>query len=185
MLERNKEYIVKIESLGYEGEGVAKIDGYPIFIPGALVGETVKTEIIKNKKNYSYGRLIDIVEKCDERTVPECSYYEKCGGCTLMHSNYDSQLKFKYNRVRECIERIGGLSGEMVKNTIGMEFPYRYRNKGIYSIALTDNELSMGFFSEKTHEVVDMDKCLIQDEETDKIIKIIRNWMKKVFYITC
>lgn len=67
MLERNKEYIVKIESLGYEGEGVAKIDGYPIFIPGALVGETVKTEIIKNKKNYSYGRLIDIVEKCDEK----------------------------------------------------------------------------------------------------------------------
>ncbi|WP_236895836.1 23S rRNA (uracil(1939)-C(5))-methyltransferase RlmD [Clostridium beijerinckii] len=179
MLERNKEYIVKIDSLGYEGEGVAKIDGYPIFIPGALIGETVKTEIIKNKKNYSYGKLIDIVEKCDERIVPQCRYYEKCGGCTLMHSNYDSQLKFKYNRVKDCIERIGGLSGDIVKNTIGMKFPYRYRNKGIYSIALTDNELSMGFFSEKTHEVIDMDKCLIQDEETDKIIKIIRNWMKK------
>lgn len=177
MLEKNKEYIVKIDSLGYEGEGVAKIDRYPIFIPGALKGETVKVEIIKSKKNYAYGKLLKIIEECNERKEPECIYYEKCGGCTLMHSNYEGQLNFKYNRVKECIERIGALNGEIVKYPIGMEIPYRYRNKGIFSVGLIDDKLSIGFLSEKTHEIVNMDSCMIQDEETDKIINIIRNWM--------
>ncbi|OPJ65820.1 23S rRNA (uracil(1939)-C(5))-methyltransferase RlmD [Clostridium chromiireducens] len=179
MLEKNKEYIVKIDSLGYEGEGVAKIDRYPIFIPGALKDETVKIEIIKSKKNYAFGRLLEIIEKSNERTSAECTNYEKCGGCTLMHSNYDGQLEFKYNRVKDCIERIGGLSGEIVKYPIGMKIPFRYRNKGIYSIGLIDNELSIGFFSEKTHEIINMNSCLIQDEDSDKIIEIIRKWMRK------
>ena len=177
MLEKNKEYIVKIDSLGYEGEGVAKIDRYPIFIPGALKGETVKVEIIKSKKNYAYGKLLEIIEECNERKEPECINYEKCGGCTLMHSNYEGQLNFKYNRVKECIERIGGLSGEIVKYPIGMEVPYRYRNKGIFSVGLVEAELSIGFLSEKTHEIVNTNSCMLQDEETDKIINIIRNWM--------
>jgi 23S rRNA (uracil1939-C5)-methyltransferase len=179
VLERNEEYTVKINSLGYEGEGIAKIDGYPIFIPGALKGETVKVQIVKSKKNYAYGRLIDIIEKCAERKVPQCNYYDKCGGCTLMHSNYDTQLDFKYNRVKDCMERIGGVPGEIVQNTIGMDIPYRYRNKGIFSVGLVDDKLSIGFFSEKTHEIVNMDNCLLQDEESNKIIKIIRDWMIK------
>lgn len=177
VLEKNKDYIVKIDSLGYEGEGVAKIDRYPIFIPGALKGETVKIQIIKSKKNYAYAKLIEIVEKSDERKKPECINYNKCGGCTIMHSNYDGQLNFKYNRVKECIERIGGLDGEIVKYTIGMEIPYRYRNKGIFSVGLVDDELSIGFFSKKTHEIVNMNSCMLQDEVSDKIISIIREWM--------
>jgi 23S rRNA (uracil1939-C5)-methyltransferase len=179
VLEKNKEYIVKIDSQGYEGEGVAKIDRYPIFISGALKGETVKVEIIKAKKNYAYGKLIEIIEKCDERTNPQCINYQKCGGCALMHSNYQGQLNFKYNRVKECIERIGGLNGEIVQHPIGMEFPYRYRNKGVFSVGLVNNKLSIGFFSEKTHEIINMNSCLLQDEESDKIIEIIRNWMER------
>lgn len=177
MLEKDKDYIVKINSLGYEGEGVAKIDRYPIFIPGALKGETVKIQIIKSKKNYAHGKLIEVIEKSDERKDPECSNYNKCGGCTIMHSNYEGQLSFKYNRVKECIERIGGLDGRIVKYPIGMESPYRYRNKGIFSVGLVEDELSIGFFSEKTHEIVNMNSCMLQDEESDKIINIIREWM--------
>lgn len=179
MLEKDKEYIVKIDSLGYEGEGVAKLDRYPIFIPGALKDETVKIQIVKSKKNYAYGKLIDIIEKCKERKEPECINYERCGGCRLMHSNYDGQLNFKYNRVKECIERIGGLKGEVVKYPIGMKSPYRYRNKGIFSVGLIGNEIAIGFFSEKTHEIVNVDSCLLQDKDADKIIKVIRDWMKK------
>lgn len=179
MLDKNKEYTVKIDSLGYEGEGVAKIDGYPIFIPGALKNETVKIQIIKSKKKYAYGKLMDIVEKCEERKKPECGCYEKCGGCALMHSSYEGQLDFKYNRVKECVERIGGLNGEIVKYPIGMKVPYRYRNKGIFSVGLVNDEISIGFFSEKTHEIINMDNCMLQDEEADIIIKIIRTWMNK------
>ena len=121
MLENNKEYIVKITSEGYEGEGVAKIDRYPIFVPGALKNETVKIQIVKNKKNYAYGELIKIIQESDKRQVPECINYEKCGGCAIMHSNYEGQLNFKYNRVKDCIGRIGGLNDGIVKYPIGMQ----------------------------------------------------------------
>lgn len=179
VLENNKEYIVKINSQGYEGEGVAKIDNYPIFIPGALKNETVKVKIVKSKKKYAYGKLIEIIEKSNEREIPECVNFEKCGGCGLMHSSYEGQLEFKFNRVKDCIERIGGLSGDIVRYPIGMKTPSRYRNKGIFSVGIIDNKLSIGFYSEKTHEIINMDSCLLQDEQSDRIIELIRQWMEK------
>jgi len=179
VLENNKEYIVKIESLGYEGEGVAKIDRYPIFIPGALKGEKVKTEIIKAKKNYAYGKLMEIIEKCDERKEPKCINYKKCGGCTLMHLSYEAQLDFKFDRVKDCIKKIAGLDEKIVKYPLGMEHGSRYRNKVIFSVGLVEDKLAIGFFSEKTHEIINMDNCLLQDEEVDRIVKVIRVWMGK------
>lgn len=177
MLENNKEYIIKIESLGYEGEGVAKIDRYPIFIPGALKGESVRIEIVKAKKKYAYGRILEIIEEASERRESKCSNYEKCGGCTLMHLNYEGQLAFKFDRVKDCIRKIGGLDDSIVKYPLGMEAEYRYRNKVIYSVGLVEENIAIGFFSEKTHEIIDMEMCLLQDEEADKIVKIIRRWM--------
>jgi len=179
VLENKKEYIVNIESLGYEGEGVAKIDGYPIFISGALKGERVRIEIIKAKKKYAYGKLLEIVEKSNERREPKCINYEKCGGCTLMHLNYEGQLDFKFNRVKDCIKKIGGLDDNLVKYTLGMKNEYRYRNKAIFSVGIVEEEIAIGFFSEKTHEIIDMNMCLLQDEEADKIVRIIRSWMIK------
>ena len=179
MLENNKEYIVKIDSLGYEGEGVAKIDRYPIFIPGALKGETVKVEIIKAKKNYAYGKLVEILEKCDERIEPKCSNYEKCGGCTLMHLSYQGQLDYKFYRVKDCIKKIAGLDPQIVKYPLGMENGYGYRNKVIFSVGLVESKVEIGFFSEKTHEIININTCLLQDQEANKIIKVIREWMEK------
>ncbi len=179
MLENNKEYIVKIESLGYEGEGVAKIDRYPIFIPGALKGERVRTEIIRAKKNYANGKLMGIIEKCDERREPKCINYGKCGGCTLMHLSYKGQLDFKFDRVKDCIKKIAGLDEKIVKYPLGIENEYIYRNKVIFSVGLIEDTLAIGFFSERTHEIINMDTCLLQDQVTDKIIKIIRTWIQE------
>ncbi|BCZ49116.1 23S rRNA (uracil-5-)-methyltransferase RumA [Clostridium gelidum] len=179
MLENNKEYIVNIESLGYEGEGVAKIDRYPIFIPGALKGEKVRIEIIKAKKKYAYGKLIEIIEKSNERKEPECDNYKKCGGCTLIHLNYEGQLDFKFDRVKDCVKKIAGLDEKIVKYPLGMKKEYRYRNKVIYSVGLVEDKLAIGFFSEKTHEIINMDTCLLQDEESDKIVRVIRAWIEK------
>lgn len=179
MLEKDKEYIVKIESLGYEGEGVAKIDRYPIFIPGALKDETVRIQIIKAKKNYAYGKLVEIIDKSSERKEPKCIYYKKCGGCTLMHLTYKGQSDFKFNRVKDCIKKIAGLDDSIVKYPLGMKDEYRYRNKVQLPVGLVDGKISIGFYSEKTHEVIDIDSCLLQDEESDKIISIIRDWMEK------
>lgn len=179
MLEIDKECIVKIESLGYEGEGVAKIDRYPIFIPGALKGETVKIKITKAKKKYAYGKLIEIIDKSSYRKEHKCIYYNKCGGCTLMHSTYEGQLDFKFNRVKDCIKKIAGLNDSIVKYPLGMKEEYRYRNKVQLPVGLVDGKIAIGFYSEKTHEIVDIDSCMLQDEVSDKIISIVKGWMEE------
>lgn len=179
MLEIGKEYTVKIDSLGYEGEGVAKIDNYPIFIVGALPGEDVKIKITKCKKNYAFGKLIEIIHTSEKRQKPECEYFEKCGGCSLMHLKYSDQTDFKFERVKDCIKKIGGLDDSIVKHTLGMDNGYEYRNKVQFQADLVDDEILIGFYSEKSHEVINMNKCLIQDKDTEEIIKVIRSWMKK------
>lgn len=179
MLEINKEYIVDIVSLGYEGEGIAKIDRFPIFIPGALIGEKVKVKIVKAKKNYANAKLIEIIERSIERREPKCKNFKRCGGCTLKHLNYKGQLDFKFNRVKDCISKIAGIDENIVKYTLGMEEPYGYRNKVQFPVGLVDGKVSIGFFSEKTHEIIDINSCLIQDDDSNKILKIIRAWIEE------
>ena len=177
MVEKDKEYIFDVEALGYEGEGIAKIDRYPVFIPGALIGEKVKVIITKVKKNFAYGKLIEVLEKSKERRIPKCANYNICGGCTLQHLSYEGQLDFKFARVKDCIRKIAGLDENIVKYPIGMKNIYRYRNKVQFPVGIVNGKLSIGFFSEKSHRIIDMDTCLLQDEESEKIINIIRKWM--------
>ena len=177
MVEKDKEYIFDVEALGYEGEGIAKIYRYPVFIPGALIGEKVKVIITKVKKNFAYGKLIEVLEKSKERRIPKCANYNICGGCTLQHLSYEGQLDFKFARVKDCIRKIAGLDENIVKYPIGMKNIYRYRNKVQFPVGIVNGKLSIGFFSEKSHRIIDMDTCLLQDEESEKIINIIRKWM--------
>lgn len=177
MLEKDKEYIVNIDALGYEGEGIARVDGIPVFIQGALIGEEVRISIIKVKKNFAFGKLIEILKESIERRVPKCGSFNKCGGCTLQHLTYDGQLDFKYNRVKDCIKKIAGLDDNIVKYPIGMNNEYRYRNKVQFPVGLVNGKVSIGFFSERTHEIIDMDSCILQDEESEKVVRIIRRWI--------
>ncbi|MGL5245135.1 MAG: 23S rRNA (uracil(1939)-C(5))-methyltransferase RlmD [Sarcina sp.] len=180
MVEKNKEYILNIVSQGYEGEGIAKIDDtYPVFIEGALKGETVKVKIIKVKKSFAYGKLIDVIEPSNERCEAKCAIYKRCGGCKVQHMSYNEQLAFKWERVKDCIERIGKLDSNLVKFPLGMEEPWRYRNKVQLPIGLINGELKIGFFAPRSHEIIDMETCLIQDEVADKVVKLTRQWIKK------
>lgn len=180
MIDKNKEYTLDIISQGYEGEGVAKIDGtFPVFIQGALVGEKVKVKIVKAKKNYAYGKLIEIIEESEERCTPDCNVYKRCGGCKLQHSTYNNQLNFKWQRVKDCIDKIGKLNPELVKYPLGMNEPWRYRNKVQLPIGLVNGEVKIGFFAERSHEIIDMKKCLIQDEIADKVVELTRQWIIK------
>ena len=145
MYEINKESIVDIVSLGYEGEGIAKIDWFPIFIPGALIGEKVKVKIVKAKKNYANAKLIEIIERSIERREPKCKNFKRCGGCTLKHLNYKGQLDFKFNRVKDCISKIAGIDENIVKYTLGMEEPYGYRNKVQFPVGLVDGKIVIKF----------------------------------------
>ena len=179
MVEKNKEYILDIMSIGYEGEGIAKIEGYPIFIEGAILGEKVKVLIVKVKKNYAYGKLIEVIESSSERIEPKCSIYKRCGGCTVQHMSYKKQLDYKFERVKDCITKIGGLSEELVKYPIGMGNPERYRNKVQLPVGIVKGELNIGFYASRSHNIIDLDTCLIQDKVADRVTNLARQWMLK------
>ncbi|ELQ0172281.1 23S rRNA (uracil(1939)-C(5))-methyltransferase RlmD [Clostridium perfringens] len=180
MVEKNKEYIFDIISQGYEGEGIAKIDNkYPIFIEGALKGEKVKVRIVKVNKNFAYGKLMEVLEASEERVNPPCAIYKRCGGCKLQHASYKAQLDFKWDRVKDCVSKIGKLNPSIVKYPLGMEEPWRYRNKVQLPIGLINGEVKIGFFAPRSHDIIDMESCLIQDEIGDKVVKLTREWIEK------
>ncbi|EOU2058875.1 23S rRNA (uracil(1939)-C(5))-methyltransferase RlmD [Clostridium perfringens] len=180
MVEKNKEYIFDIISQGYEGEGIAKIDNkYPIFIEGALKGEKVKVRIVKVNKNFAYGKLMEVLEASEERVNPPCAIYKRCGGCKLQHASYKAQLDFKWDRVKDCVSKIGKLDPSIVKYPLGMEEPWKYRNKVQLPIGLINGEVKIGFFAPRSHDIIDMESCLIQDEIGDKVVKLTREWIEK------
>ena len=154
MVVKNNEYILDIISVGYEGEGIAKIDGYPIFIEGAILGEKVKVLIVKAKKNYAYGKLLEVIEASEERIEPKCKVYKRCGGCTVQHMNYKKQLDYKFERVKDCISKIGGLDSSLVEYPIGMKEPERYRNKVQLPVGIVKGELSIGFYAPRSHNII-------------------------------
>lgn len=193
-IEKNKEYIIDIDGIGYEGEGVGKIDDFTIFIPEALVGETVKIKVVKINKNFAFGKLLEVMKKSEHRTEPVCNTYKRCGGCQLQHFSYDSQLSFKKQRVEDCIKRIGklkvkesdfqsddsyGKGGIVIHNTIGMENPYRYRNKVQLPVGEKADEVVIGFYAKRSHEIIHMNECAIQDEAADRVVRLVREWIKK------
>ena len=180
LIEKNKEYILDIVSQGYEGEGIAKFnDTFPIFIEGALKGERVNVRIVKSKKSFAYGKLLEVIEPSLERCEAKCSIHKRCGGCKLQYSTYKEQLNFKFERVKDCITKIGKLDESIVQFPLGMDEPWRYRNKVQLPIGMVNGELKIGFFAPRSHEIIDMETCLIQDEIADKVVGITRTWIKK------
>lgn len=178
-IEKNKEYVLDINGMGYEGEGVGKIQDFTIFVPEALVGEKVKIKIVKVNKNFGFGKLIEVIDGSPNRVDPICSTYKRCGGCQLQHFSYEAQLEFKKQRVKDCIERIGKIENIKMHNTIGMEEPYRYRNKVQLPVGSKEGQIYIGFYAPRSHEIVNMTSCHIQHKEADDTMELVRQWIKK------
>ncbi len=174
-VQKNKEYVVEIIDNGYDGEGIAKIDNFTIFIPEAIKGEVCKILILKVNKNFAYGKIIEIIEKSDQRIDEDCHTYKRCGGCSLRHVDYDYTLKMKQDIVQNLVNK--GLNTELpVNSTIGMEKPYCYRNKLQYPVGLDkNNKPIMGVFAKRTHDIIPVDHCFIQNQESERIAKFIFN----------
>ena len=180
MIKKNDELVVDIISQGYSGEGVAKVEEYPIFIKGGIQGEKVKIKITKANKNYAYGRVLEILESSEGRVIPRCEYYKLCGGCSLQHMDYETQINFKWDRVKDCIKRLGKLDDSLVEKPIGMnEFPYRYRNKVQLPVGMVNGEVVIGFYAERSHNIIDIETCLIQDEVADRVRRITKRWIEE------
>lgn len=178
MIKKNEEYIVEIIDNGYQGEGIAKIDGMTVFIDNTLKGETVKIKILKVLKSQCYGKIIEILEKSENRCNEDCTTYSKCGGCNLRHMNYQKTLDLKKEIIETDLKKFG-LSNIKVKKCIGMEEPYNYRNKLQYPVGMSNEGSVMGVFAKRSHRIIPTDNCLIQNKLTQEIAKDVFGFIKK------
>lgn len=175
-VQKNEYYDVVFEDLTHEGAGVAKVDGFPVFVPNALPDEKAKIKVTRVKKGFAFGRLIDLKEESRFRTKAPCPIYKQCGGCQLQHINYEGQLLYKQKQVKDVLERIGklDLSRVTVHPTLGMEDPWNYRNKAQVPVGTREGGLVAGFYQQRSHEIIDMNKCLIQQSENDRVVQAIK-----------
>ena len=178
-IQKNKDYIVEIIDNGYEGEGIAKIDNFTIFIPGAIKREKVKILIVKVLSSHAFGKIIEIINKSEERQDSDCSTYKRCGGCNLRHIKYEETLKMKQNAVQSLVNKT--LKNKLqVQETVGMENPFHYRNKAQYPLGVNkEGKPVIGVFANRTHEVIPMEKCLIQNPQSEEIAKFILEFIKQ------
>ena len=153
-VEKNKEYEFYIEGMGFQGEGVGKVEGFTVFVPGAIKGEKVRAKILKVDKRFAFGKLIEIIEKSEFRVKPKCDIYEKCGGCQIQHMSYPMQLQFKKQRVIDAVERIGKLNDVVIHDTLGMGNPFRYRNKVQLPVRDNHGKVKIGFYSKGSHKLL-------------------------------
>lgn len=172
---KKNEYIdVEFIDLTHEGQGVAKIDSFPIFVPGGLPGERAQIKVLNVKKNYGYGKLIEIKERSPYRIdIPETEI-NKYGGCQLQHMSYEGQLQFKQNRVTQALTRIGKLTDVQIHPIIGMDEPFHYRNKAQVPVGEKEGRLISGFYKPRTHEIIDTDESVIQIEAINEAIRVVK-----------
>lgn len=172
---KNETIELTFEDITHDGDGVGKINGYPLFVPYALPGETAKVKVIKVKKNFGFGKLLHIDQVSENRVEPPCDVYIQCGGCQLQHMSYQMQLDLKMKQVENTLRKIGHIEGIPVHQTIGMEDPWRYRNKVQIPVAHRHGELITGFYRKKSHEIIEgMDRCVITAEINDRMVEAVR-----------
>lgn len=171
---KNDRLTVYIEDLTHDGNGVAKVDGYPLFIQGALPEETCEIHVLKTLKNYGFAKVLRVVEASPDRVDAPCEYFKQCGGCQLQHLSYEGQLKWKQKMVENVMRRLGKIDA-LVHPVKGMTEPWHYRNKSQIPFAKDEaGKLVAGFYKTKSHTIVDMERCLIQMDEADRVLHSLK-----------
>lgn len=174
-VQKNQTVTLQFEDLTHEGSGVAKMDGYPIFVPLGLPGERADVRVVKVNKRFAFGKLIHLHEKSEHRVNPPCNVFHKCGGCQLQHMTYEMQLEMKRSQVKNVMQKVAHLPDVPVHPVLGMEEPWRYRNKIQIPVGEKNGELITGFYQQRSHRIIDdMETCVIQDELGDKIVEAVR-----------
>ncbi|MCT4507273.1 MAG: 23S rRNA (uracil(1939)-C(5))-methyltransferase RlmD [Tepidibacter sp.] len=180
MLNKGKKYIVDIVDIGHTGVGIGKFEGFTVFVEGGVIQDKIEVKTIKSKKNYAEGEIVKIIEKSPFRVDRECSDdLIECGGCQVMHLDYQKQLDIKTNLVKETIKRIGKIEDVKIYDTIGMDTPFRYRNKAQFPIGKKGSESVLGFYKKKSHDIIPMNKCIIQHDMNDKIVNVVKNYIDR------
>ena len=182
MFEKNEILELQIEAIGSEGEGIAHVNGYTLFVKDTVPGDRIEAKVVKTGKNFGYARCERIIEPSPNRIEPVCPISKRCGGCQFQHLSYEAELRFKQEKVFNCIKRIGGFKDEDIPMLpiMGCEEIMHYRNKAQFPVGVDKNgEPVTGFYAERSHEIVDTTKCYIQVEENELILETLKAFMKK------
>ncbi len=176
MLEKNQIYEAVVTDYTAEGQGVARIEGCAVFLPNAIAGEKYRVRIEKVGKTWAAGKIVEILEKSPHRVNRECPVAKLCGGCDFWHMDYEEESRLKADRVKQCLNRIGGENLEEVP-ILSAPTCYGYRNKAQYPVSSQKNRVFAGFFKAGTHQVVENEKCLILPKDTDRAKKIVIDYV--------
>ena len=177
---KNDLVTLEIEDCGIDGEGIGKADGFTVFVKDAVIGDTVTAKIIKAKKNYGYGRLMEVLKPSPFRVKPKCEFARQCGGCQLQALSYDQQLVFKTNKVKGHLERIGGFTDIPMEPIIGMDELFHYRNKAQFPVGRNkEGKIVTGFYAGRTHNIIENRDCALGVAENKEVLDRVIAHMEK------
>ena len=184
LYQKNELLTVTITDIGNDGEGIGKYDGYTLFVKDAVVGDVVRARITKPKKNYAYARVEEIITSSPFRVAPPCPVYRQCGGCQLQPLSYEQQLQYKERKVRGNLQRIGGFDEALLdwvtEPIVGMDEPYRYRNKAQYPFGVTrEGNPVTGFYAGRTHTIIPGTDCLLGVPENREVLEAVLAYMNE------
>ena len=175
---------MKIKDISSEGLGIGHADGIAVFVKDTVIGDEIEAKIIKMKKTYGFGRLTELLTPSPERTLTRCPVARQCGGCQIQAMSYEAQLQFKQQKVRNNLSRLGGFSEELLDQVMepvmGMEDPWRYRNKAQFPVGTDrDGNLIAGFYAGRTHRIIDNRDCVLGVEQNQQILELVLAHMRK------
>ena len=184
VMNKNDSIELKIEDMGVDGEGIGKYEGMTFFVKDAVIGDTICAGITKLKKNYGYARVQEILEPSPYRVQPECPLYARCGGCQIQAMDYRQQLCYKQKKVRGNLIRIGGFAPELIDSVmeeiVGMEQPYRYRNKAQFPIGADRDGMPVaGFYAARTHSIIPVEDCKLGVTQNEQILGTVLSYMRE------
>ena len=181
-IKKNDKFVITIEDMSEDGAGIGKLDGYIWFVKDALIGDVIEASAMKMKKNYGFARLVRVLEPAPGRVEAKCPVARACGGCQMQELDYAEQLKFKEKKVFNHLKRIGGMEEIPMEPIIGMEHPWRYRNKAQFPIGTgKDGQPIAGFYAGRTHSLIPVPEldCLLGCEENKELLRVILDFMKE------
>ena len=178
-MKKDEIYQVIIEDMSHSGEGIGKVNGFPLFVKDAIIGDEVEVKVMKAKKNYAFARLMKVITPSAQRMNPPCPVHKQCGGCQIQAMDYVAQLSFKQNMVKNNLQRIGGFENVVMDEIIGMQEPFRYRNKAQYPIGRNrEGKIIAGFYAGRTHDIMACDDCLLGAKENALILQKVIEYME-------
>ena len=177
MIRKNDIFEADITAMTTEGSGICRIEGMAVFVPGTAVGDRCAVRIVKVLRKYAFGRLEKLLAPSPDRIAPDCPAAAQCGGCVYRHIRYEAELRIKTQRVRDALERIGGLQDFQMEPILAAPDRCRYRNKCQLPIGLSkDGALQLGFYAVNSHRIVNTESCLLQPEAFDRAAAAFRRW---------